>query len=102
MMKDDVTRRVARTMEHVEAQAAEFDHIAVRQPAIRRKAARRRKAVARRRFGQAFDPEQVILVRTLHRHAKLLGEFGPRACMSEMSMCELPLLDGSKMRPVGK
>src|SRR3546814_3154121 len=73
MMKDDVTRRVARTMEHVEAQAAEFDHIAVRQPAIRRKAARRRKAVARRRFGQAFDPEQVILVRPLDRHAKLLG-----------------------------
>ena len=50
-------------------------------------------AVFRAVLGEPLDPEAVVLVRALDRHAELLGENAGAAAMVDMAVGQQDLLD---------
>src|SRR3546814_11837920 len=85
-----MARRVPRTMDDIEGQVADRHRIAVVQPAVgfERLAAHPEAGTV---LAQPLDPETVVLVRPLDRHAKLLREHA-----------RLPAMVRSEERRVGK
>src|SRR3546814_12271232 len=71
MMKDDMPRRVPRTVDDIDLEIADRHRIAVDQPAIglERFADHAEKRASLR---ELLDPEPVVLVRPLDRHAAFL------------------------------
>src|SRR3546814_19873239 len=71
VVEDDMARRVPRTMDDIEGQVADRHRIAVVQPAVgfERLAAHPEAGTV---LAPPPDPETVVLVRPLERHAKLL------------------------------
>src|SRR3546814_20922266 len=87
-----MARRVPRTMDDIEGQVADRHRIAVVQPAVgfERLAAHPEAGTV---LAQPLDPETVVLVRTLDRHAKLLREHARLPAMVHMAVGEAELLD---------
>ena len=79
-------------MADAEGELADADGVAVDQPAVglERDAGN---PEARAILAEALDPEPVVLVRALDRHAELLGEGAGEAAMVDMAVGEQDLLD---------
>ena len=92
VVEDDVARGVAGAVADVEGQLADGRGVAVDQPAVGLERLAD-DAVARAILGEAVDPEAVVLVRALDRHAELGGEDPGRAAMVDMAVGEEDLLD---------
>ncbi len=90
--EDDVPGRVAGAVAHLQFGAAEADRVAALQPAVRLERLRRRETIALRRLGQLVDPELVVRMRPLDRHAGALAQFRRRAAMVEMPVGDEDLL----------
>ena len=88
--------RVAGAMADVEGEVADGHRVAIDQPAIglERLAG---DAVFGAVLGQPVDPEQIVLVRALDRHAQLGGEDAGRSAMVDMAVGEQDLLERHAM-----
>src|SRR3546814_12650061 len=73
MMKDDMPRRVPRTVDDIDLEIADRHRIAVDQPAIGLERFADH-AATRAILRDLLDPEPVVLVRPLDRHAPFLRE----------------------------
>ena len=89
---DDVSRRVARTVEDVEGQVADSDRVAAFQPAVRREGARIVEAWFFFGIGQLVDPELIVLMRPLDGQALLLGKVRGHARMVAVRVGDEDLL----------
>ena len=92
MVEDDVAGRVAGAVADLEGQLADGHRVAVDQPAVglERLAG---DAVARAVLVEPGDPEAVVLVRALDRHAELRGEHAGLAAMVDVAVGQQDLLD---------
>ena len=91
-MKDDVPRRVAGAMPHLERELADLDLVAVVQPAARFEGAADDPV-----FGavgaQLLDPEAILFVRALDRDAQLFGENPGSPAMIDVAVGQQDLLE---------
>src|SRR3546814_7058949 len=92
MMKHDMPRGVPRTVDYVELKMADGDRIAIDQPAVGFEGFADH-AESRAILGKGLDPEAVVLVRPLDRHAQLLREHPRLPAMVHMAMGDEDLLD---------
>src|SRR4051812_41609782 len=92
MMEDDVARRVAGAVAHVEGEVADVRGVAIVQPS-RRLEGPTGDAVLHPVLFEPFDPEAVLLMRTLDWHAEFVGEDASAAAMIDMAVGEQDLFD---------
>src|SRR5256885_11299401 len=92
MMEDDMPGRVAGAVAHVEGELADPDLIAVVEPARRLEWAAV-DPVLGTFDSQLLDPESILLVRALDRHAQLFGENAGAAAMVDMAVGQQDLID---------
>lgn len=89
----DVARRVPRAVIDLERFLAEGERVAVGEPAVRLERFGRRKAEALALHRQLFDPEALVFVRPLDRHAVMRGEPLRARAMVDVAVREQHLLD---------
>src|SRR3954451_5826041 len=92
MVEDDMARRVAGAVAHVEGEVADAHMVAIVEPA-RRLERPAGNAVLHPILLQSVDPEVVFLVRPFDRHAELLGENSRTAAMIDMAVRKKDHLD---------
>src|SRR5690606_28413700 len=102
VMEDDMPGRVARAMDHVEGLFAEADRIAVVEPAIRLEGIEPGETEALALFGQLPDPEGILALGTLDRHAMAARELGRLSAVVDVAMGEQDLLDARAQLPEGR
>ena len=83
---------MARGVDHLEGLLPEAHGVAIDQPAIGLEGGERRKAESMPLAGQLVDPELVVDVRALERHAMAFREFGRLAAMVDVAVGEEDLL----------
>ena len=86
LVKHYMAGRVARTMQHLETQAAHLHRVAVVEPLIRAKCARRRKPEQFGLMGQQVKPELLFTLRPDDGDAERLAQFCRSAHVVEMAM----------------
>ena len=96
MVEDDMAGRMAGAMIDVQGELADRHLIAVMQPAIGLEALPRH-VPALAILRQPVDPEPVILVRPLDRHAQVVGQHARLAAMVDMAMGDEQLFDRDAM-----
>ena len=84
--KHHMPRRVPRTMDNPQCLLAKLDRVAIFQPAIGHERLCRRQSVLTGGFGQAIDPETILLVRTFYRYAKALRQNRSAGTVIDMPM----------------
>src|SRR3546814_18175404 len=92
MMKPDMPRRMPRAMDDIDLEIADRHHIAVDQPAVGLERFADH-AETRAILRELLDPEPVVLVRPLDRHAEFLREHPRLPAMVHMAMGDEDLLD---------
>src|SRR5690606_819530 len=85
MVKDDMPRRVPRTVDDVDFEITDRHLVAIDQPAVGLERLAHH-TEARAILGETLDPEPVILVRPLDRHAQFLREHPRLPAMIHMAM----------------
>ena len=97
VMKDNMARRMARTMDDIEYERADGHLVAVRQPAIGREGVGAGDAVSSAFGGGLVDPELVVWVRAFDGHTQIGGEHAGHAAMIDMAMGDEQFFDGDAL-----